>query len=83
MLPQLMSKVASNPNIVRVVVGTKYDQFMKSQVAQRELEEFSAHWKVPVFRTSNIGSGSDILLGVSAAVQNASAAVSAQVSVLR
>ncbi|XP_041128977.1 ciliogenesis and planar polarity effector 2-like [Polyodon spathula] len=43
---------------VKLVVGTKFDQFMHTDVTERELREFQQAWAVPVFCFQSAGGGS-------------------------
>ncbi|MGH0125576.1 UNVERIFIED_CONTAM: hypothetical protein FKN15_023168 [Acipenser sinensis] len=42
---------------VKLVVGTKFDQFMHTDVTERELREFQQAWAVPVFCFQSAGGG--------------------------
>ncbi|XP_071506371.1 ciliogenesis and planar polarity effector 2-like [Diadema antillarum] len=39
---------------LRVVIGTKYDQYNRSEITSRELHDFQEQWKVPVLRLKNV-----------------------------
>ncbi|XP_041836221.1 ciliogenesis and planar polarity effector 2 isoform X2 [Melanotaenia boesemani] len=41
----------TEPSVVKVVVGTKFDLFMHCDVAERDVREFQKKWSLPVLRT--------------------------------
>uniref|UniRef100_A0A8C4SGL8 Ciliogenesis and planar polarity effector 2 n=1 Tax=Erpetoichthys calabaricus TaxID=27687 RepID=A0A8C4SGL8_ERPCA len=43
--------------MLKLVVGTKFDQFMHTDVTEKELREFQQAWAVPVFRFQSSVSG--------------------------
>ncbi|CAH1239612.1 RSG1 [Branchiostoma lanceolatum] len=54
-LPHLMSRVVeSSESILRLVVGTKYDQTLHNEVPTRDIREFEHRWKVPVLMIRNV-----------------------------
>ncbi|XP_024126998.1 ciliogenesis and planar polarity effector 2 [Oryzias melastigma] len=41
----------SDPSVVKVVIGTKFDLFMHCDVSERDVKEFQERWNLPVLRT--------------------------------
>lgn len=39
---------------IKIVIGTKYDQYSHSEITSRELQDFQEHWQVPILKVKNI-----------------------------
>nr|XP_014344013.1 PREDICTED: REM2- and Rab-like small GTPase 1 isoform X1 [Latimeria chalumnae] len=50
----MLRSVTDSENIVKVVVGTKFDQFMHTDVTEKEVQEFQLTWLLPVFRMKSV-----------------------------
>ncbi|XP_043917766.1 ciliogenesis and planar polarity effector 2 [Protopterus annectens] len=54
-LPNQISRtVDAAESIVKVVIGTKFDQYMHTDVTERDLREFQQTWHLPVFRIKSV-----------------------------
>ncbi|XP_070561893.1 ciliogenesis and planar polarity effector 2-like [Ptychodera flava] len=54
-LQNQMSKILEpTENVLKVVVGTKYDQYNHSEIATRELRDFEHRYKVPILKIKNV-----------------------------
>ncbi|XP_014375213.1 REM2- and Rab-like small GTPase 1 isoform X2 [Alligator sinensis] len=53
-LPAQISRVVGDAgSLIRIVVGTKFDQFMHADVTERDVAEFQRTWHLPVFRAQS------------------------------
>nr|XP_006820455.1 PREDICTED: REM2- and Rab-like small GTPase 1-like isoform X3 [Saccoglossus kowalevskii] len=54
-LANQMSRISSTDDgALKVVVGTKYDQYAHSEITSRELQDFEHQHKVPILKVKNI-----------------------------
>ncbi|KAG8569857.1 hypothetical protein GDO81_014567 [Engystomops pustulosus] len=54
-VPALISRTLSQEeNVARVVIGTKLDQFMHTDVTEQDIRDFQQTWQVPVMRVRSV-----------------------------
>ncbi|KAM7139108.1 ciliogenesis and planar polarity effector 2 [Macrochelys suwanniensis] len=54
-LPSQISRVTEGSgNLVKIVIGSKFDQFMHADVTERDLAEFRRAWRLPVLRMKSV-----------------------------
>ncbi|XP_007905417.1 ciliogenesis and planar polarity effector 2 [Callorhinchus milii] len=54
-LPNQMSRIVDNSDkITKIIIGTKFDQYMHTDVTERDLREFQQTWHLPIFRMKNV-----------------------------
>ncbi|XP_032743858.1 ciliogenesis and planar polarity effector 2 isoform X1 [Rattus rattus] len=54
-LPGQLSRVAGEaPGVVKIVIGSKFDQYMHTDVPERDLTAFRQAWELPLFRVKSV-----------------------------
>ncbi|XP_051844415.1 ciliogenesis and planar polarity effector 2 [Antechinus flavipes] len=54
-LPAQLSRVAGDaPNTVKMVIGSKFDQYMHTDVPERDLTAFRQAWELPLLRVKSV-----------------------------
>ncbi|XP_067422322.1 ciliogenesis and planar polarity effector 2 [Emydura macquarii macquarii] len=54
-LPNQISRVMEgSENLVKIVIGSKFDQFMHTDVTEQDLTEFRRAWRLPVLRMKSV-----------------------------
>uniref|UniRef100_A0A8C8RNJ0 Ciliogenesis and planar polarity effector 2 n=1 Tax=Pelusios castaneus TaxID=367368 RepID=A0A8C8RNJ0_9SAUR len=54
-LPNQISRVTEgSENLVKIVIGSKFDQFMHADVTERDLAEFRRAWHLPILRMKSV-----------------------------
>ncbi|XP_032248813.1 ciliogenesis and planar polarity effector 2 isoform X2 [Phoca vitulina] len=54
-LPGQLARVAGEaPGVVRMVIGSKFDQYMQTDVPERDLTAFRQAWKLPLLRVKSV-----------------------------
>ncbi|KAH1175615.1 hypothetical protein KIL84_022140 [Mauremys mutica] len=54
-LPSQISRVTEgSETLVKIVIGSKFDQFMHADVTERDLAEFRQAWRLPVLRMKSV-----------------------------
>ncbi|XP_074831717.1 ciliogenesis and planar polarity effector 2 isoform X3 [Carettochelys insculpta] len=54
-LPNQISRITEgSENLVKIAIGTKFDQFMHTDVTERDLAEFQRAWRLPVLRMKSV-----------------------------
>nr|XP_045006207.1 ciliogenesis and planar polarity effector 2 isoform X2 [Jaculus jaculus] len=54
-LPEQLARIAGDaPGVVRIVIGSKFDQYMHTDVPERDLTAFRQAWELPLFRVKSV-----------------------------
>ncbi|XP_072887965.1 ciliogenesis and planar polarity effector 2 [Hemitrygon akajei] len=54
-LPSQMSRILhDSEKVVKIIVGTKFDQYMHTDVTEREVRDFQQTWHLPVYKIKSI-----------------------------
>ncbi|KAH0513978.1 REM2- and Rab-like small GTPase 1 [Microtus ochrogaster] len=54
-LPGQLTRVASEaPGVVKMVIGSKFDQYMHTDVPERDLTAFRQTWQLPLLRVKSV-----------------------------
>ncbi|XP_051027369.1 ciliogenesis and planar polarity effector 2 [Acomys russatus] len=54
-LPEQLTRINSEaPGAVKIVIGSKFDQYMHTDVPERDLTAFRQAWELPLFRVKSV-----------------------------